>query len=327
MVVPSGGCTYNPLQRLANMSSVLDISVIIITHNRERRIIETIKSILRNTHVPKEIIVIYDGVSEDLLLLGLKPFLRGKNPKFVYRHIHPARGVSYSRSVGISLATGSVVGFIDDDCYASKDWIHNIWKAFVDAPQVYAITGHIKPSFPENYWNRVLYTFHADRPYVKRQTHFLFGANYFFRLSVFRKFGVKFYTKTFLCSEDRYISFLMDQKNLRMMYVPNVLVNHDFRQTLQQVAAQWHRYGVCDYYFWKIAPKYHTNDADYFRTRSFLSIILHAPIRVPRQIFRMIRDTTQGMSSMPLVPGLICLFVAYFFGVYQATIYDRFFQK
>lgn len=309
------------------MSQTLDISVIIITHNRERRIIETIESILCNTHIPKEIIVIYDGVSEEKLLIGLEPYLRRSNPKFIYKRIRPARGVSYSRSAGISLATGSIVGFIDDDCYASKDWIRNIWKSFEKSPKVYAITGHIKPTFPKNYWNRVLYTFHADRPYIKRQTHFLFGANYFFRMSVFRVFGIKFYTKTFLCSEDRYISFLMDQKNLRMIYVPNVLVYHDFRQTFRQVIAQWHRYGMCDYYFWKIAPSYRTYDADYFRTRSFATLVWHAPLRIPRQVFRMIRDMSYETSSVRLAPGLICIFVAYYFGVYKATIYDRFFQK
>ena len=91
------------------------ISIVIPAYNAERTILETIKSVQKQTFSDFEIIVINDGSTDRTLELVLSV----EEPRlkiFSYQN----GGVSVARNRGISHATGEFIAFLDaDDLWTS----------------------------------------------------------------------------------------------------------------------------------------------------------------------------------------------------------------
>jgi glycosyltransferase involved in cell wall biosynthesis len=91
----------------------LRVSVVIPTYNRPGFLREAVLSILKQTILPYEIIIVNDGSDASCLpdidaLEQLSPVLR------VY-HVSQNHGPAYSRNVGLTEARGEVIHFMDDD--------------------------------------------------------------------------------------------------------------------------------------------------------------------------------------------------------------------
>lgn len=85
------------------------ISVIIPVYNGERYLAETIQSILAQTLLPLEIIVVDDGSTDGTAAIAQSfPTL----VRYVYQ---PNQGVAYSLNRGIQLAQGDFLAFLDSD--------------------------------------------------------------------------------------------------------------------------------------------------------------------------------------------------------------------
>lgn len=93
------------------------ISVIIPTYNRANYLVKALDSVLKQTYVNWELIVIDDG-SNDETFLKVKSYL--KKPKVTYFY-QKNRGVSSARNQGIKIANGDWVAFLDSD----DEWLQN----------------------------------------------------------------------------------------------------------------------------------------------------------------------------------------------------------
>jgi len=85
------------------------ISVIIPTYNRAHSVTESINSVLSQTYVNYEIIVVDDG-STDQTKETLRPYLH--KIKYIYQD---NKGVSAARNTGIKSAKGDWIAFLDSD--------------------------------------------------------------------------------------------------------------------------------------------------------------------------------------------------------------------
>ncbi|MFT7558017.1 MAG: glycosyltransferase involved in cell wall biosynthesis, partial [Planctomycetota bacterium] len=93
------------------------ISIILCAYNMADSIANAIKSVLKQTYVDWELIIVDDG-STDLLKNVLSTFLDDSRVKYIY---HTNRKLSLSRNTGILLARGTYITFIDaDDMYAPE---------------------------------------------------------------------------------------------------------------------------------------------------------------------------------------------------------------
>jgi MoaA/NifB/PqqE/SkfB family radical SAM enzyme/glycosyltransferase involved in cell wall biosynthesis len=119
---------------------MIDISVIIPTYNRKDGLVKCITSLAGQSYPQDkfEIIVIDDGShypTEDIL--GL---FRNK-----IRHLRHAtqdhKGPAAARNMGVSLSSGSIVAFIDDDCEAHSEWLALMVRAHQENPGLVAIGG------------------------------------------------------------------------------------------------------------------------------------------------------------------------------------------
>lgn len=112
-----------------NIPKTTSISVIIPTHDRFRLLLVCVKSLLNQTLLPKEIIII-DTSTNNRLKKYLKNLVKKtKIPKIVIINKKNA-GWSTARNSGIQKAKSKILSFIDDDCTANKNWIENIKIGF-----------------------------------------------------------------------------------------------------------------------------------------------------------------------------------------------------
>lgn len=89
--------------------SGISISVVVPTYNRAKLVTEAIDSLLSQTRVPDEIIVVDDGSTDDTLTT-------------LQRYPLPVRvierengGLAVARNTGLEHATGDLIAFLDDD--------------------------------------------------------------------------------------------------------------------------------------------------------------------------------------------------------------------
>ena len=86
------------------------ISVIIPAYNAEKTILETIESVLKQTFLDFELIIINDG-SQDSTVEIISSLQDSRIKLFCY----PNSGLSASRNRGIFHATGDYISFLDAD--------------------------------------------------------------------------------------------------------------------------------------------------------------------------------------------------------------------
>ncbi len=95
-----------------------EVSVIIPVHNRASMLREAVASVLAQTDVPIELIVIDDG-STDGGCDGLETWIHSSTPSSL-ASLQIAcsaenRGVAYARNCGVTMATASLIAFLDSD--------------------------------------------------------------------------------------------------------------------------------------------------------------------------------------------------------------------
>jgi glycosyltransferase involved in cell wall biosynthesis len=104
------------------------ISVIIPTYNRPEELGNCIKSILEQTEVPHELIIVDDGN-----LSGLSFEKKCKDTGIEYIHLKKTkRGLTESRNAGVKRAGGDIIFFFDDDVILSPNYIEEILKVYED---------------------------------------------------------------------------------------------------------------------------------------------------------------------------------------------------
>jgi len=119
---------------------MMDISVIIPTYNRKEGLIKCLRSLISQSY-PRdkfEVIVIDDG-SRYPVEDALSP-LRTQlgNLRYVAQN---HKGPAAARNMGVSLSSGSIFAFIDDDCEAHPEWLALMVKAHREHADLIAIGG------------------------------------------------------------------------------------------------------------------------------------------------------------------------------------------
>ena len=97
------------------------VSVIIPMHNAEKTIFQCISSVLVNTYVNFEVIVIND-LSTDKSLEIISSI---KDRRLILFPNENKQSASLSRNFGIEHSSGELIVLLDSDTYVPKDWISN----------------------------------------------------------------------------------------------------------------------------------------------------------------------------------------------------------
>lgn len=97
-------------------------SVIICTRNRFDDLIRCLESIEVQTHLPDEVLIV-DGSDDDQLgtLLKDQPF-----DALPIRYIHTEPGLTRQRNIGIEIASGEIMFFLDDDVALDTEYMEKV---------------------------------------------------------------------------------------------------------------------------------------------------------------------------------------------------------
>ena len=166
----------------------MKISIITVTYNSGRTLLDTFESILAQSYTDFEEIVV-DGGSTD----GTLQILREYEPRFNGR-LHwisePDRGIYDAMNKGIRLSTGDVVGFLNsDDFYASAGILQSVAEALADESidAVYGDVSYVKPFD----LNRVIRYFGSKkfRPWKMRLGFMPPHPSFYCRSGIYSKYG------------------------------------------------------------------------------------------------------------------------------------------
>ena len=112
----------------------MNVSVIIPTHNRISGLIEAVSSVLNQTVLPKEIIVI-DDASDDNTETALEN-IESKGVEIQFYRFNKSQGACSARNKGAELATCPILMFLDDDDTWEKKKIEEQIKVFRENPKI-----------------------------------------------------------------------------------------------------------------------------------------------------------------------------------------------
>ena len=112
-------------------------SIIVCTRNRAASIGEMFDAFAKLEPGGTEIVVVDSSTGDDKL--RTEKLARAAGVKYVEE---PRRGLSLARNTGLTVATGDIIAFTDDDCVPAKDWLAQKLKIFSD-PTVWAVTGRV----------------------------------------------------------------------------------------------------------------------------------------------------------------------------------------
>ena len=102
------------------------ITILVPFYNVEKYITQCIESIINQTYKNLEIILIDDGSTDNSLKI-CKEFQKNDSRINVIKKKH--EGVSSSRNIGIKIAHGEYIMFIDSDDFVSKNFVKELYSA------------------------------------------------------------------------------------------------------------------------------------------------------------------------------------------------------
>lgn len=124
----------------------MDISIIIPTYNREKDLKDTLRGILKQTKMPKEIIVVDDSDNDRTkeLIKGIRNDFLSKRVILIYVRNKRGKSSAIARNLGAELSTGEIILFLDDDVVLDNKYIEEILKTYKKYPNAIGVQGFVK---------------------------------------------------------------------------------------------------------------------------------------------------------------------------------------
>lgn len=101
------------------------VSICIVTHNRDKKLINSLKSVQQQSYLDIEIIVIDNNSTDNTQKIIEK--IQINDCRVKYHRLDKNYGLAYARNIGIKSANGDYFTFLDDD----DEWDKEIIKKFV----------------------------------------------------------------------------------------------------------------------------------------------------------------------------------------------------
>lgn len=133
------------------------ISIIITTYKRRKDLQECLKSILFQTYLPREILIVDNGSDEktERLIKENLGELERKNVLLKYLKNDKENSLTVAKNIGVKNTTGDIVLFLDDDVILDEDYLREILKVYEKYPDVVGVEGHIKKTKPAKIRNTI----------------------------------------------------------------------------------------------------------------------------------------------------------------------------
>ena len=168
----------------------MTISVIVCAHNEERYIAPCLHSLLAQSRVPDEVIVINNASDDATGAVAAKvPGVRVVD--------EPRKGLVIARERARHEARGDLLVYVDADCRAPLQWLERIEARFHDDRHLMALSGNYR-FYDWDWWGRTLiraYDFtlgpatHVLVKYILRIGVVFYGGNFAVRKAALSRIG------------------------------------------------------------------------------------------------------------------------------------------
>lgn len=129
------------------------VSIITITFNSERRLAQTIQSVLGQDYPNIEYIIV-DGGSSD----GTLDIIKGYGNRIAKWVSEPDRGIANAMNKGIKMASGDIIGIIHSDDFFEPGAVKAVIRAFEEYPEADLVHGDLR------LWNPVENSYIIQKP-------------------------------------------------------------------------------------------------------------------------------------------------------------------
>ncbi|MEZ0345679.1 MAG: glycosyltransferase family 2 protein [Infirmifilum sp.] len=123
----------------------MKVSIVVPTFNRIKDLAELFDSILNQTILPVEVILVDDTPSDEVKLLceGRKSDFLAKGIKLLYLRNPKNRSAATARNVGAEFATGDILLFLDSDVILLPNYVEEILRVFKEKPDAVGVSGYM----------------------------------------------------------------------------------------------------------------------------------------------------------------------------------------
>lgn len=124
------------------------LSVIVCAHNEARYLPACLHSLLAQTRVPDEILVVNNASTDETRTVA---------QQIPYVHVvdEPRKGLVVARETGRRAATGDILLYLDADCRAPLTWLERVERRFLRSPDLIALSGPYR-YYDWAWWGRLL---------------------------------------------------------------------------------------------------------------------------------------------------------------------------
>lgn len=281
---------------------IMEVSVVIPTYDRAEDLKEALDSILRQTVLPKEVIVVDD--SEDYEVMELAGCMRGdferRNVELAYIHSKEERSNSIAKNTGVKRSSGEIVLFLDSDVVLDENYVMEILRVFEEKPEALGVEGYqvnVGLSWLDNLYNRLFFLRYFEearrrilpstaatyplKPRDIMNVDVMSGSNMSFKRSVFSEFGFDEYLKRYSYREDFHLCCEVREKYPNSLYLtPRAKVVHKLSGIGKPLDEEMIRINVIYtlYFFYQHIPQTFWNRLIFLWSRLgvVIAFLLHA---------------------------------------------------
>lgn len=124
----------------------MNYSVIVATCNRQKDLGNLIDSVLKQTVLPKEVIIIdqsdHDDTKKYLESCKSQLITKSNKPNFIYLY-QAEKSLVAARNKGIDVAAGEILSFLDDDVVLFEDYFEKVLDYFNNNNETGGLSGNV----------------------------------------------------------------------------------------------------------------------------------------------------------------------------------------
>ncbi|MEM3549947.1 MAG: glycosyltransferase [Candidatus Bathyarchaeia archaeon] len=238
----------------------MKFSVVIPTKNRSTSLRRLLLSILKQTTVPDEVIVVDDSDGLETKNLVEQLYARFLEKGIKLKHIMPdgnLKSISKARNLGAKEAEGNILLFLDDDVTIDKNYLEEILKVFKAKPNALGVQGIVANAQYSHFWNsikKVFFYWHAEKDkcrmlpsgkttfaYASNRVilcEWLLGLGVAYKKEVFKEFSFNEKLLGYSLGEDKEFSYKIYKKYPRSLFLTPLARAYHHRLPLKNTGKQ-----------------------------------------------------------------------------------------
>jgi glycosyltransferase involved in cell wall biosynthesis len=211
------------------------VSVIVPVYNVEKCLPKCIETIIGQTFLDIEIILIDDGSTDSSGEICESYKKRDSRITAIHK---PNGGLSSARNAGLEIACGEYVSFIDSDDYIEPDMYEIMYEKAIEA-KADIVTCNVRAFKPEGIKERVMYMRDELRDFsdpnyfvfydIFGKQASIFACNSLYKMEIIKKYNLFFLATELVFSEDQLFNLCYYAAVRRACYIDKPLYNYVIR--------------------------------------------------------------------------------------------------